>query len=220
MKSLNQIHSNLGSRAGDTLLLISQKDVTARRAGIEQSREAAGLQCPSGSGVGGEMGRRRAPLGLSMCTSATAPSSERHTTNTRTEAESLGTAQPAAAVSIVESFGKAVNGEWIGFESEYGKSDGVLRAVPDWQMPDSLIEWEVFLPGYEHLTSSVLLSESGMHKLRIKRNRLLPTVGCAVDAVPTDKFEKESELADQAGLVVFEDGSWFDGSVNFSDSEK
>ena len=97
-----------------------------------------------------------------------------------------------------------MEGEWIGFESEFGTSDGACRNVPDYQMPESLLDWGVVLTGYEHLTSTAVVDG----KLKIRRTRLLPAVGCAIDSVPYDLYEKESEVGDDSTGAFFEDGSF------------
>lgn len=121
-------------------------------------------------------------------------------TSRRTTRSSLSAPPRMAAAA---GFDAQVNGEWIGFESEFGASDGVLRNVPDHQMPSSLLDWGVVLTGYEHL-SSTGVSDG---QLRIRRTRLLPSVGCAVDAVPHDKFETVAAL-DAAAAAFFPDGAF------------
>ena len=105
---------------------------------------------------------------------------------------------------MAKTFGDNVEGEWIGFESEFGTSDGACRNVPDYQMPESLLDWGVVLTGYEHLTSTAVVDG----KLKIRRTRLLPAVGCAIDSVPYDLYEKESEVGDDSTGAFFEDGSF------------
>lgn len=102
------------------------------------------------------------------------------------------------------TFGENVEGEWIGFESEFGASDGSCRKVPDYQMPESLLDWGVVLTGYEHITSTAVVDG----KLRIRRTRLLPAVGCGIDSVPHDLYEKECEVGDDSTGAFFPDGSF------------
>jgi hypothetical protein len=86
-----------------------------------------------------------------------------------------------------EQFEKNVRGEWIGYEAEFKMWGGELVPVPDWLLPDSFVEWEVVVKGFEHICSSgILPDETGARALFLRQTRLLPSVGCGVDAVPTE----------------------------------
>ena len=86
-----------------------------------------------------------------------------------------------------EKFEDSFQGEWIGYEADFRAWSGELIPVPDYLLPGSFVEWEVVVKGFEHICSSGILSdESQGRTLLVKQTRLLPSVGCGVDAVPTE----------------------------------
>lgn len=91
-----------------------------------------------------------------------------------------------AGEEVEAAEGSGFDGEWIGYEAEYRMDGSGLVKVPDYLLPPDLVEWEVEVRGYEHLTSSRRTSEGG---LEVVKKRLMPSCGCGVDAVPIEKSE-------------------------------
>eukprot|EP00291_Cryptomonas_curvata_P020924 CAMPEP_0172170192 /NCGR_PEP_ID=MMETSP1050-20130122/11126_1 /TAXON_ID=233186 /ORGANISM="Cryptomonas curvata, Strain CCAP979/52" /LENGTH=108 /DNA_ID=CAMNT_0012841337 /DNA_START=168 /DNA_END=490 /DNA_ORIENTATION=- len=86
-----------------------------------------------------------------------------------------------------EQFENNVGGEWIGYEADFKTWGGELVPVPDWLLPGSFVEWEVVVKGFEHICSSgILPDDKGARVLFLRQTRLLPSVGCGVDSVPTE----------------------------------
>jgi hypothetical protein len=92
-------------------------------------------------------------------------------------------------------------GEWVGFEADF-RPDGSVVHVPEHMMPPELVEWDVKLQGFEHLTCSDVQGE----RVCLERRRLLPSCGCAVDAVPTELSSVENAVG-EPGTVLFSDGA-------------
>jgi hypothetical protein len=129
-------------------------------------------------------------------------------------------------------FEDAFAGEWVGFESQF-RRDGSVELIPEYLMPPDLVEWGtklylsrcpgvssksnkslhrtlqsdvsecvpgVKVKGYEHLTSSAIAGDTVL----MKRTRLLPATGCAVDAVPTLTSSIQHHTA---SVAAFSDGT-------------
>ena len=92
-------------------------------------------------------------------------------------------------------------GEWVGYEANF-RPDGSVVHVPEYLMPPELVEWDVKLKGFEHLTCSDVQGE----RVCLERRRLLPSCGCAVDAVPTELSFVENAVG-APGTVLFSDGA-------------
>ena len=92
-------------------------------------------------------------------------------------------------------------GEWVGYEADF-RPDGSVVHVPEYMMPPELVEWDVKLKGFEHLTCSDVQGE----RVCLERRRLLPSCGCAVDAVPTELSSVENAVG-APGTVLFSDGA-------------
>jgi hypothetical protein len=73
---------------------------------------------------------------------------------------------------------------------------------PWYMMPPELVEWDVKLKGFEHLTCSDVQGE----RVCLERRQLLPSCGCAVDAVPTELSSAENPVG-EPGTVLFSDGA-------------
>jgi len=103
---------------------------------------------------------------------------------------------------IPSSFIESFSGEWIGFESEFDAATGRIVPVASHLLPEEYQEWEVEVKGLEHLTSTTVKDDV----LYCKSMRLLPSCGCAVDSVPTEKKVEQQEISCSS---LFPDGSAF-----------
>ena len=72
------------------------------------------------------------------------------------------------------------------YEAEFKVWSAELDPVPEYLLPDSFVEWGVEVKGFEHLCSSSVFNEGHETMMMLRQNRLLPSVGCGVDAVPTE----------------------------------
>ena len=60
------------------------------------------------------------------------------------------------------AFESNFEGEWVGYSANF-RPDGAVVPLPDYDIPTELLEWGVEIKGYEHLTSSAIAGDSGVH---------------------------------------------------------